>query len=261
MSLLFNGTSQSISRTTSPLSGSYPYTICLRFWPTDSTPTADSYIFSCGKNGDLTAYIAILNAIAGSLKVAALSSGQTRVHEVTGVLNAAWNTAVMVATTSSNIIGYLNGASGSTITSQVPIPAALDRCTIGALGRTSIANWFGGKVAEVGIYGVAWAASDIAAYNDGFCPLDIQRPQLINYWQLYSSFSPAPDYVGGLDMTLNSAPTQDDHPNLVYFQRRIGARKVATGGGGTITGTGAIIAGQTIGGTAGASRARVQGGM
>jgi hypothetical protein len=160
-----------------------------------SQPAAPAHILSLRSN---------LQVGAGSFdgNFAQSLSGTTVSQDV-------WTHGAGVWASTTSRTAYQNGVAGTTNTSS--INPTVDRIGIGALNRTSPAEFFNGDIAEVGIWNAALTAAEIASLADGMT-CDKVRPQsLVFYAPLVRDLI---DYKGGLTITNNNTATVANHPRV-----------------------------------------------
>jgi hypothetical protein len=87
--------------------------------------------------------------------------------------------------------GYANPRFGLTVTTDKP--------------RANV------KLAEFGIWSVVLVDSEVRMLAAGVSPLRVRPDALLHYWPIYGIGSPEPDFRGGINLDLTSAPPQTDH--------------------------------------------------
>lgn len=122
--------------------------------------------------------------------------------------------AVFSSATSRN--GYFNGVGGTPTTNNVAA-GSFDRTTVGCLDQSAQSQFALGAIADLGIWDIALAASDVASLAAGVCPLLVRPESLVAYWPLGGNYSPEIDPVGKFDLTLTGT-AKADHPRI--FQPR-----------------------------------------
>lgn len=169
-----------------------------------------------------------LNSV--SLQITATGVLRARSSTTGGVAASADTTATVTANTWAHIAGvftsttsrtaYIDGGNAVTnATSNNPSASSFNTTNIGVRYETTRANFFGGEIAEVGIWSVALTAAEIASLAKGVSPLMIRPASLISYWPLIGKTSPEIDLHGRLEMTVNGT-TAADHPRI-YMPRGI----------------------------------------
>ncbi len=90
---------------------------------------------------------------------------------------------------------YVDGAGTFNSTNKVPATDLNNLC-IAVLGRPSITEYFGGAIAEVGVWDVGLTDAEVLSLSNGACPLLI-RPQSIVFYDPLPAASSGGDLVGG----------------------------------------------------------------
>ncbi len=122
-----------------------------------------------------------------------------------------WQHIVGVFETSSLRRMSVNGGTFATNFTNVGTQNALNQITIGANWNTTLSNYFGGSIAEVGIWNVALTQSECASLAKGMT-CDKVRPQnLVFYAPLVRDLI---DQKGGLTITNNNSATAATHPRV-----------------------------------------------
>lgn len=87
---------------------------------------------------------------------------------------------------------------------------------LNVMSRDNAALFADGRMAELAVWTPAslFAAADVAQLAAGYSPQLVRPDELVNHWPLIGRFSPEIDPVGGLNLTVNSATTQD-HPRII----------------------------------------------
>lgn len=120
--------------------------------------------------------------------------------------------AVFASATSRAI--YLNGGNkGTNATNSTPTAGNLTNCNVSIL--PGFGFYWTGYIGEVGIWNVAFADQDVADLFTKVSPPLVHPEALVHYPPLFGAFSPEPDLVGGLNLTVTGA-TAADHPPLAY---------------------------------------------
>ena len=214
MAYNFNGTSQRMSTTSTPVNQP-PFTMACWFNVNDLVSTK-------GAN-----FVAVVNPIGYSryLLSAVKAPSPLYAYQIDGsnnVVGAAstenvstgvWNHACSVFTGDSSRTVYLNGGNSSTDTaSNSPTYSLITSIQIGAqYFQGSATSFTKGKIAEVGIWNAALTADEVASLAKGMT-CDKVRPQsLVFYAPLVRDLQ---DVKGGLTITNNNAATVADHPRV-----------------------------------------------
>lgn len=185
---------------------------------------------ACWVNADLVgadAAVSLSTATAlNSISIQLTNTGVLRARSSTtgGVVASADTTATVSANTWAHIAGvftsntsrtaYIDGGNAVTnTTSNNPSASSFNTTNIGVRYETSRANYFGGEIAEVGIWSVALTAAEIASLAKGVSPLMIRPASLISYWPLIGQTSPEIDLHGRFEMTVSGAVAAE-HPRV-----------------------------------------------
>ena len=137
-----------------------------------------------------------------------------------------WQHAAGVFASSTSTTVYSNGGNSATSTTS-GTPTGLNRTRIG-YASDSTADWpVYGLVAEVGVWDIALAASNVLSLSKGVSPLHVHPESLIGYWPLIGHSSPSRDLVGSAPMSLINSPTAGAHPRIIRPRSRIWRPPVA----------------------------------
>ena len=209
----FNGTNQYLS-CAAPITGLvYPYTFACHFKP-DNVTDFGTLVQINPANGN---YWALFNAgsFAGDPVVANHS-------DQTATTGGAKSTAGYTANDFFHACGvfestllkkaYLNGANEGTNTVGIANETAATELLIGARRLNgALGTYYGGLIAEVGIWNVALTQPEIASLAKGMT-CDKVRPQsLVFYAPLVRNLQ---DVKGGLTITNNNTATVATHPRV-----------------------------------------------
>ena len=208
-----NGTNQYLS-CAAPITGLvYPYTFACHFKP-DNVTDFGVLVQINPANGT---YWGLLNAgsIAGDPVVA---NNSQQGASVGGAQSTAGYTAndffhaCGIFESTSLRKAYLNGANEGTNTVAIANQAAATELLIGARRNNGVlGTYYGGLIAEVGIWNVALTQPEIASLAKGMT-CDKVRPQsLVFYAPLVRDLI---DAKGGLTITNNNTATVADHPRV-----------------------------------------------
>jgi len=129
----------------------------------------------------------------------------------TGTWHHAWGTIDSNSYTRARFNG---GGLGASFVYSRTLTLGNSRIAVRETG--SLADYFGGRIAEVAIWNtdIHWDYGiDLA---NGASPFDIEVNNLAAYWPVWGDASPEPDLISGYDMTLSNAPTQVAHPSARY---------------------------------------------
>lgn len=125
----------------------------------------------------------------------------------------AWAFGVGVFTSATQRDVYLNGVLGTTNATSTTPAATPSRIGIGCLDRSTRTSFFGGDLAEVGVYNVALTQADVTAlYNNGLGLRLFRYQPKLSALKVYAPMrdvtSPSPDYFNAAGFSLNAAPTK-----------------------------------------------------
>lgn len=196
---------------------------------------------ACWVNPDLgsaDAAVSLSTATAlNSVSIQLTNTGVLRVRSSTtgGTVNSADTVATVSANTWAHIAGvftsttsrtaYIDGGNAVTNTStNNPSAASFNTTTIGARYETTRGNFFGGEIAEVGIWSAALTAAEIASLAKGISPTLIRPASLVAYWPLIGNYSPEIDLRNRFEMTVSGA-TKEAHPRVYMPTEVIVPRK------------------------------------
>lgn len=198
---------------------------------------------ACWIYPDLASADAVMSlSTAGALNSISMqitTAGVLRVRSSTtaGTVNSADTTATVSAATWAHIAGvfasttsrtaYIDGGNAvSNGTSNNPSAASFNTTNIGCRYETTRASFWGGALAEAGIWSAALTAAEIASLSRGVSPLSIRPQSLLAYWPLIGRTDPEIDLHGRYEMTVNGAVAAD-HPRVYMPAQPFYPRKVA----------------------------------
>lgn len=213
MSYEFNGTSQYLSATSGIVSGD-PATIWARFYPTSES--TDRYIVGNGSSTNNNP----LRGIPHFNTLTPRSIAAQHRYDTGSVANAvstgapttnAWNTAAGVFTSASSRTVYLNYTDTSTNTNSFTGAITFDRFSIGGLLRSTVVQYFAGRICEVAMWSAALTNAEVASLNAGFKPRRIRPQSLAFYAPLIRTVQ---DLRNALTITNNNTATVADHPRV-----------------------------------------------
>jgi hypothetical protein len=213
MAYQFNGTNQYLS-CAAPLTGLvYPYTFACHFKPNNITDFGVMVQISPA-NGR---YWGLLNAggIAGDPVVANHSIAAAAVGGARSTAGYTANDffhACGIFESASLKKAYLNGANEGTNTGAIVSATSATELLIGARrDGGALGTYYGGLIAEVGIWNAALTAEEVASLAKGMT-CDKVRPQsLVFYAPLVRDLI---DAKGGLTVTNNNGATVANHPRV-----------------------------------------------
>jgi hypothetical protein len=126
-----------------------------------------------------------------------------------------WTHACGVAASATDRRVFINGGSKvSNLNSRTP--SGVNRFSIGRNGDLSAnQRYFGGMLAEAGIWNVALTDDEVVSLARGFSPLLIRPQSLVAYWPLLGNTSPEVDLrTNKYNLTVTGA-TKADHPRIL----------------------------------------------
>ena len=172
LALDFDGSNDSINITTN-LSGvitSKQYTVCC--WINTSATNSNTYPFSLGNTASDAPVVGFRIDPTGNGRLIGFIRDDSFNFQLPGndpivVNNAVWNHTVLVAS-GSNAQLYTNAkTNGSSVSISSLGATTINRATIGALGRTSIAAYYSGLCDDIRIYNRALTPSEIQLLYTG----------------------------------------------------------------------------------------------
>jgi hypothetical protein len=211
MAYNFNGSNQYLNTTSSPVGNSLaPITMaCL----VKGNPANAAYWLALGRSTNSAPIVGMTVGSGGVARmfvradsgVAVDSSGTTAIFGP----STGWAHTAFTNTSSARNL-YVNGVNEATGGGN-NFAVTLDRLGIGALIRNSVSSYFGGDIAECGIWNAELTAAEIASLADGMT-CDKVRPQsLVFYAPLVRDLQ---DVRGGLTITNNNTATVANHPRV-----------------------------------------------
>jgi hypothetical protein len=105
----------------------------------------------------------------------------------------------------------VNGGTFATSTVNVGVQNAPNEIRIGADWNTTLGNFFGGDIAEVGVWNVALTQQECTALARGMTCDKIRPQNLVFYAPLVRDLI---DQKGGLTITNNNGATVANHPRI-----------------------------------------------
>lgn len=217
----FNGNiANYLNRTTVPISG-YPFSVAGWIFPRDLI--GDHNLIGFGNTASDTVDYFSIRAAGGVASdpvrmIVNGSSGSLSGTNTTTAYNAnTWNHLAGVVSASSQSV-FLNG--GGKATSLVSLASfVFNRMSVGVLQRNTINLPTNGLISDAAVWNAALTDAEVASLAAGASPLLISPDNLVFYAPLIGNDSPEPDYVGGLNLTVNGTVGKADGPRL-YRPRR-----------------------------------------
>jgi len=147
-----------------------------------------------------------------------------------------WEHIAGVFTSDTSRLVYLNGTAGTANTTSRAV-TGIDRTHIGVrYGGGTLASYFNGLLAELGIWNVALDAVEIAMLAKGVSPLFVRPASLVSYVPIYGRNSPEIDFKNAGTLSLSGTANQAAHPRIIMPAARR-TIYVPTAGAGGPTGT------------------------
>jgi hypothetical protein len=213
MAYNFTAASSRYLSAVAPLNGlNYPWTACLWFNP--SADNVNQACLSIHPNSGQYFGVSIGGGIAGKpFRCFHSSNTVATAAESTSAFSAnIWQHGAAIFESNASRTIYLDGANSATNTTAANAQGASTEIFIGARRLNGvIAGYFGGLIAEVGIWSAALTAEEVASLAKGMT-CDKVRPQsLVFYAPLVRDLQ---DVRGGLTITNNNGATVATHPRV-----------------------------------------------
>lgn len=226
MSRDFNGTSEYLEYA-GAVRTALPLTISAWVYKDDTTNL--DVAVSLSNNASLNRCgLAFTNSAA--VRNLAITSGGTNSNTDTTTLYTAntWTHGAAVYTSTTSRTVYINGGNAVNNTNSLDVsPGTFNTTNIGCYNNSAgRAQFFGGYIAEVGIWSVALTAAEIASLGVGVSPILIRPASLVAYWPIIGEFSPEIDLKGRFEMTVSGA-VKAEHPRAYKPRSPIIPRKAA----------------------------------
>jgi len=212
MAYSFNGTTQYLLTSGSPIPNAEPVTMACWFYPIDSG--SNNYLMAAASNSSVTGQF--LGIRCNTSKVGASRRGASGVPEAfttTTYTTGQWNHAAAVFSSTASRTAYVNGGGSATNTVAETPSGTLTGVSIGALTRSSTTLFMNARVAEAAIWTAALTATEILSLNAGASPALVRPQSLVFYAPLIRDLQ---DVRGGLAITNNNGATVVDHPRVFY---------------------------------------------
>lgn len=200
--------SQSLEVASSPVSGP-PFTVAA--WARPTGTGASAYV-AVGELGGTHRYMLQQgfgggNNVAASVTNTGFTFGATTTAAVTANV---WHHGCAVFASNNSRTAYINGGNSATNTDTLNLNTPTS-VVIGARYNTTLGFYFGGDLAEVGIWNVALTAAEVASLAKGMTCDKIRPQNLVFYAPLVRNLQ---DIKGGLTITNNNAATVANHPRV-----------------------------------------------
>ena len=228
MSLVLNGTTQYLKRTSTPITD-VPVTISC--WFQSDSVTASQALASLEDGVNEFYLLQAAGAIAGDPVRAMSYSGTWRVAATTtGYSAGTWTHALGIFAADNDRRAFISGGSKGTESTAEDVAAA-SYIMVGAYKASVPTGFFDGKLAELAMWNLALSDANAASLAAGVLPTAIEAANLIGYWPL---FDDANDDKGTANLTEIGSPSYDtaDHPESYV--------ELAASGGGTGGGSAAM---------------------
>lgn len=224
MARSFNGTSDYLEYAGGAITA---LPITLAIWANKDDTTALDVAISISDK-DATNRIGIAFTAAAKVRIVGINTaGSNGNADTTASYSAStWHHAAAVFSSATSRTIYLDGGNAVTDTNSIDVsPANFDSTTIGSfIISTGRSQYFGGKLAEAGIWSVALTAAEIASLAKGMSPLQIRPESLVAYYPLIGNASPEVDLRGRYEMTVTGA-VKADHPAIYNPRNTLFVRK------------------------------------
>lgn len=183
MAYLFDGSSQYISISTSPVAANQQFSIAC--WFRSSSLDVDQGLINvCNSAGDRNFRLSAMGSVAGDpIRAQTLNAASSATADTTtGYSINTWTHACATFGAGFNRRVYINGGGfGSNFTS-ITTPTGIDRMFIGVTRNNStFTNYTTGSIAFVGIWTILLSATDILQLALGITP-DLIRPQSLVFY-------------------------------------------------------------------------------
>jgi hypothetical protein len=208
----FNGTSQVLQASAPAVS--VPLTFACWFNTSQGTSATAKVLVQISNPTSATNNFWRLAIGGGGTNIVAIT-GQNGVNgrsDTTAITLNAWNHAAAVFSSSTSRVPYLNAVAGTVLNTSNLTPVSPSVYTSGASAVNNIYNTFyGGLIAEVGIWNVALTQPEIASLAKGMTCNKVRPQSLVFYAPLIRNLQ---DVRGGLTITNNNGATVANHPRV-----------------------------------------------
>lgn len=255
MALTFNGTSQSIyltTATTAPASSAEIKTwpVSLSCWfnvPAFGTPPAKNILIASDCTVSLTNNWLMLY-LSGNrpTMITGTSAAQLITASTVTVTANTWYHAVMVTTSSTSRVIYVNGVATSDLVSSISYPIGQNNICVAANFNSSLIeqNYLAGTIAYPAIWNIGLTQADVTAlYNSGsgLDPRTIQPAKLLTLMR-FNAINTYQDDVSLNVWTVQGSPTQVADP----FAIGVASPVLSVQGASLVTATTATLNGTLI---------------
>jgi hypothetical protein len=209
MAYSFNGTTQYLRSSTTPITGA-PLTMAC--WCRNVNTSANYTLMSISDLAGNLDYIRIYTNAAARIQADVRRSATTSPQTSTSLSAGVWNHACGVFASPTSHSVYLNaGGLGSTSTNITPL--GIDVLSVGGLYRASPTQFMSGQIAIPAIWNIALSSGEIYSLSKGFSPLLVRPQNLVFYAPLNSNLI---DICGGRTLTDISSPQTFENPRIYY---------------------------------------------
>jgi len=213
MAYNFTAASSRYLSAVAPLNGlNYPWTACL--WFNASADNVNQLCLSIHPDSGQYFGVGIGGGVTGkpfrcfySSNILATSANSTSAFSANS-----WQHGAAIFESNASRTIYLDGANSATNTTAANAAGASTEIFIGARRQNGvIAGYFGGLIAEVGIWNAALTAAEVASLAKGMTPDKIRPQSLVFYAPLVRDLI---DQKGGLTITNNNGATVANHTRV-----------------------------------------------
>lgn len=165
---------------------------------------------------------------SGQASIAARNTTARIGSSSTAMLANTWGHLCGVWAAANDRRVFLNGGGKGTQTNSVTAFTPT-RSTAGRISGSTPASYFGGRIAEIGLWNVALTDMEAAALGSGVPPSRVRPGNLIGYWRLDGRVTPEPDLSGFAHPLTVTGATLADHapagaPYAGFFEEALGER-------------------------------------
>lgn len=211
MAYAFNGTTQYLLSSDSPIPNAEPISMACWFYPND-TGLNNFLMAAAFDSGANPHYLGIRNN-ASKVGLSRRGAAFTEAFTTTTYTTGQWSHAAAVFSSTTSRTAYLNGGGSVTNTTTNTPSGTLAGVSIGALTRSSTSLFINANIAEAAIWTAALTADDIRSLSRGASPALVRPGSLAFYAPLIRDLQ---DVRGGLAITNNNGATVQGHPRIFY---------------------------------------------
>ena len=209
-SLFDNGNTEWIKDDATGILG-YPLSMSAQIYPDEST---DNTIIAIVDTAGADDWLAVL-FMNDTENIQSYSKRGTSQRSQTSTATSinTWSVATGVWASTASRISYLNGG-GKNEEATTLVPVGIDRLAVGALADSTVALYFSGRIAEIGVWNVALSDADAAILGKFYSPLFVKPQNLVHYWRLINGN--LVDVIGGVTLvTGGNAPDVAPHSPVI----------------------------------------------